>query len=370
MDRPTPRHQVRQLRTRGEEVRDRHGHDGQGDQVREHLEPEVATHVAVGHEQRRDDGRDHDAEPRDVLAVGLAEGAEEHAVLGCRVRNLGGDHRPAVESPDTGDHCDEGDCLADPGGRAEHRPESTVDDQLVVRHQAHDRCGDEHVQDSGGGGAVQGRLAYVDPRVLDPTGHDASGLNTDEREQRHTCGDRDGGHHAAAGRVERRVVVSAHEEPTHDTDEEQREELQHDGDVLEPRHLTHAGEVDERRDPQAGHGDPEVRPRGRILDAEERLDVQDPRRHDCRVAGPAGDPVAPGRQVAGEVTELVPGVRVQTTIAVRDPLRELTEHDSEQDRSERDDQERQDRDRAGSCHHGGHREDARSDDAADDDGRR
>ena len=58
-----------------------------------------------------------------------------------------------------------------------------------MRHQAHDRCGDEHVQDSGGGGAVQGRLAYVDPRVLDPTGHDASGLNTDEREQRHTCGE-------------------------------------------------------------------------------------------------------------------------------------------------------------------------------------
>ena len=104
----TPRHQVGELRARREEVRDRHGDDRQVHEVREHLQPGLAA-VAPAHQRRGDDGRHHDAEPRDVVAVHLGERVEEQAVLRGRVRHLGRHQRPTVERADAGDHRDQRD---------------------------------------------------------------------------------------------------------------------------------------------------------------------------------------------------------------------------------------------------------------------
>jgi len=99
---------------------------------------------------------------------------------------------------------------------------------------------------------------------------------------------------------------------------------------------------------------------------EQSVDVEDPRRHDRRVARPGLDPVAPADQVAGEVAELVARVGVEPTVAVGDALGELAEQDGEQHGAHRDDTENGDAHGACTGQHCRHGEHPCADDAADD----
>ena len=90
---------------------------------------------------------------------------------------------------------------------------------------------------------------------FDPAGGDRRALDADEGEQGHTGGDADAAVEAAPGGVKGPEVGHFDEEPAHDADNGQGQELEDDRGVLEPGHLADADDVDDGRDPQAHHGD-------------------------------------------------------------------------------------------------------------------
>ena len=276
-----------------------------------------------------------------------------------------------LSAPMPGDHGDGGDELPGPGLVGEDRLEGVHErragvDQGVVGDQAHHRRGDQHVEDGAERGAEQRGPADVDPGVLHPLGRHRRRLDADEGEERHTGGDADGAVQAAAGGVERPEVPALDEEPADDADEQQGHELEHDGDVLEPRHLPDPDQVDHGRHPQPDHGDAPVLHAADVRPAEQGVDVEHPGGDDGGVAGPGLDPVAPADQIAGEVTELVPGVGVEAAVTVGDPPGQLAEQHGQEHGAHGDDAEHDDAHGAGAGQHGRHGEHPGTDDAADD----
>jgi hypothetical protein len=71
-------------------------------------------------------------------------------------------------------------------------------------------------------------------------------------------------------------VGRADEEPSDNADKEQREELEDDSHILEPGHLTDPDQVDDGGHPESHQGDAPVLHAGRMVEAEQRVDVEHP----------------------------------------------------------------------------------------------
>ena len=110
----------------------------------------------------------------------------------------------------------------------------------VVRDEAHDRCGDEHVEHGAQRCSENGGSSDVATRIVDTFGGDGRCLDADEGEEGDARRDADGAIEAAAGGIKRTEVRVLNKEPANDADKEQRHELQYDRNVLKPRHLANA----------------------------------------------------------------------------------------------------------------------------------
>ncbi len=150
---------------------------------------------------------------------------------------------------------------------------------------------------------------------------------------------------AGVVRIDRGEVAAVHVEEADQADQQHGYELQHRCHERDDARLANAGDVRQRQHPDQAQADGE---REHVVGAQagpEHRGVADEDDRNGRVAGPGGDPVAPRRPEAGEVTECPPCVDVRAT-GLRICSAEVGEHQRQQDRAGAGDHPREQRDRA------------------------